>query len=120
MWRATEETLSREALHSEMSRLLQTNLHRLSEGNPGNISSRLVSPQHFLVCQDFYGEEYQSHTSCMSEDQRYSKEGRGGWDPSKGQVSNAETGEMVKMVNMTFCTFRDTRERINRTPGSTT
>ena len=39
-----------------------------------------------LHSQDFYGDEYQSHNSCMSEDQRYSKEGRGGWDPSKGQV----------------------------------
>ena len=44
--------------------------------------------------KDFYGEEYQAHTSCMSEDQRYSKEGRGGWDPSKGQVSDAETKEI--------------------------
>ena len=47
--------------------------------------------------QDFYGDEYQTHTSCMSEDQRYSKEGRGGWDPSKGQVSSVETKEMVNV-----------------------
>ena len=48
--------------------------------------------------QDFYGDEYQAHTSCMSEDQRYSKEGRGGWDPSKGQVSSVETKEMVNVI----------------------
>ena len=94
-----------------MSRLLQAHLHRLSEGNPGNISSRLVSHQHFLVWQDFYGEEYQSHTSCMSEDQRYSKEGRGGWDPSKGQVSQSETKEVVEMVNMTISVFLGSQGR---------
>ena len=77
----------------------------------GNIFSRLVSHQHFLVWQDFYGEEYQSHTSCMSEDQRYSKEGRGGWDPSKGQVSNAETEKVVEMVNMTISVFLGTQGR---------
>ena len=55
----------------------------------------------------------------MSEDQRYSKEGRGGWDPSKGQVSNIDIKEM-EMVEVRFYNFRDTRERINKTPGLTT
>ena len=55
----------------------------------------------------------------MSEDQRYSKEGRGGWDPSKGQVSNIDIKEM-EMVDVRFYNFRDTRERINKTPGLTT
>ena len=36
--------------------------------------------------KDFYGDEYKSHNACMSEEQRYSKEGRAGWDPEKGQV----------------------------------
>ena len=46
-----------------------------------------------LHSQDFYGDEYQSHNSCMSEDQRYSKEGRGGWDPSKGQVGGHDDND---------------------------
>ena len=36
--------------------------------------------------QDFFGDEYKSHNACMSEDQRYSKEGRSGWDPTQGSV----------------------------------
>jgi len=36
--------------------------------------------------KDFHGDEYQSHTQCMSEAQRYSKEGRSGWDPVAGQA----------------------------------
>ena len=68
--------------------------------------------------QDFYGDEYQAHTSCMSEDQRYSKEGRGGWDPSKGQVSNGET----KRTEWTeyYYNFRVIRGRTNKTPGLAT
>jgi len=36
--------------------------------------------------KDFHGDEYKSHTQCMSEAQRYSKEGRSGWDPVAGQA----------------------------------
>jgi len=37
-------------------------------------------------CKDFYGDEYKTHTQCMTEEQRYSKEGRSGWDPVAGQA----------------------------------
>lgn len=40
--------------------------------------------------KDFYGDEYKSHNQCMSEEQRYSKEGRGGWDPTVGQGNKGE------------------------------
>jgi len=50
--------------------------------------------------KDFYGDEYQSHTSCMSEDQRYSKEGRGGWDPSKGQGHKGEKKQNAWVSNL--------------------
>jgi len=40
--------------------------------------------------KDFYGDEYKSHNQCMSEDQRYSKEGRNGWDPTVGQGNKGE------------------------------
>lgn len=43
----------------------------------------------FLTCidclKDFHGDEYKAHNQCMSEDQRYSKEGRDGWDPTTSQ-----------------------------------
>ena len=39
------------------------------------------------LLKDFYGDEYKDHNSCMTENQRYSKEGRAGWDPTKGSVS---------------------------------
>ena len=39
----------------------------------------------FFSLQDFYGDEYKKHNQCMTEAQRYSKEGREGWDPSVGQ-----------------------------------
>lgn len=35
--------------------------------------------------KDFYGDEYKAHNQCMTEDQRYSKEGRDGWDPTQSQ-----------------------------------
>jgi len=40
--------------------------------------------------KDFVGEEYKSHMTCMSEEQRYSKEGRAGWDPAVGQGKKGE------------------------------
>jgi len=40
--------------------------------------------------KDFYGDEYKSHNQCMSEAQRYSKEGREGWDPTVGQGNKGE------------------------------
>jgi len=50
--------------------------------------------------KDFYGDEYQSHNSCMSEDQRYSKEGRSGWDPSKGQGHKGEKKQNAWVNNL--------------------
>merc|ERR1712203_1183111 len=43
---------------------------------------------------------YQAHTACMSEDQRYSKEGRGGWDPSKGQGHKGENKQNAWVNNL--------------------
>jgi len=40
--------------------------------------------------KDFYGDEYLTHTQCMSEEQRYSKTGRNGWDPSQGQGNKGD------------------------------
>jgi len=40
--------------------------------------------------KDFYGDEYKKHNQCMTEAQRYSKEGREGWDPSVGQGNKGE------------------------------
>jgi len=49
---------------------------------------------YLLTCidclKDFYGDDYKSHNQCMSEDQRYSKEGREGWDPAVGQGNKGE------------------------------
>merc|ERR1719471_1380148 len=58
----------------------------------------------WLTCidclKDFYGDEYMSHNSCMSEDQRYSKEGRSGWDPSKGQGHKGEKKQNAWVNNL--------------------
>lgn len=40
--------------------------------------------------KDFVGDEYKTHVTCMSEDQRYSKEGRAGWDPAVGQGNKGD------------------------------
>jgi len=40
--------------------------------------------------KDFYGDEYMSHNQCMSEEQRYSKTGRNGWDPNQGQGNKGD------------------------------
>jgi len=40
--------------------------------------------------KDFVGDDYKGHTTCMSEEQRYSKEGRSGWDPTVGQGNKGE------------------------------
>lgn len=40
--------------------------------------------------KDFHGDEYKSHTQCMTEAQRYSKSGREGWDPNQGQGNKGE------------------------------
>jgi len=40
--------------------------------------------------KDFVGDDYKGHTTCMSEEQRYSKEGRAGWDPTVGQGNKGE------------------------------
>ena len=36
----------------------------------------------------------------MSEDQRYSKEGRAGWDPTKGSVRNQTSLSIVGLVEI--------------------
>jgi len=50
--------------------------------------------------KDFYGDEYKSHNSCMSEEQRYSKEGRAGWDPEKGQGNKGENRQKSWTANL--------------------
>jgi len=50
--------------------------------------------------KDFYGDEYKNHNACMTEDQRYSKEGRSGWDPSKGSGHKGEKKQNVWMANL--------------------
>jgi len=50
--------------------------------------------------KDFYGDEYKSHNSCMSEEQRYSKEGRAGWDPEKGQGNKGEKRQNSWTANL--------------------
>ena len=94
-----------------MSRLLQVDVYRLSQGSPEYISTPLPIII-FSGFQDFYGDEYQSHTSCMSEDQRYSKEGGGGWDPSKGQVR--DLGITVTVQRHLVITGSQGREQAKR------
>lgn len=50
--------------------------------------------------KDFYGDEYKTHMSCMSEEQRYSKEGRSGWDPEKGQGNKGENRQKSWTSNL--------------------
>eukprot|EP00092_Neocalanus_flemingeri_P032156 GFUD01034948.1.p1 GENE.GFUD01034948.1~~GFUD01034948.1.p1 ORF type:complete len:482 (+),score=205.87 GFUD01034948.1:70-1446(+) len=50
--------------------------------------------------KDFYGDEYKTHMSCMSEEQRYSKEGRSGWDPEKGQGNKGEKRQNIWTANL--------------------
>jgi len=50
--------------------------------------------------KDFYGDEYKAHNACMSEEQRYSKEGRAGWDPEKGQGNKGEKRQNIWMSNL--------------------
>lgn len=50
--------------------------------------------------KDFHGEEYKSHNQCMSENQRYSKEGRSGWDPSQGQGNKGEQKQQAWIENL--------------------
>lgn len=50
--------------------------------------------------KDFYGDEYKSHNACMSEEQRYSKEGRAGWDPDKGQGNKGENRQKSWTANL--------------------
>jgi len=50
--------------------------------------------------KDFHGDDYKSHTACMSEEQRYSKEGRAGWDPSVGQGKKGEKRQMAWTANL--------------------
>merc|ERR1719331_1786105 len=38
--------------------------------------------------------------TCMSEEQRYSKEGRGGWDPSVGQGNKGEKRQNAWIANL--------------------
>jgi len=50
--------------------------------------------------KDFYGDEYKSHNACMSEEQRYSKDGRAGWDPEKGQGKKGEKRQNIWTTNL--------------------
>jgi len=50
--------------------------------------------------KDFFGDEYKSHNACMSEDQRYSKEGRSGWDPTQGSGHKGEMKQNVWVNNL--------------------
>jgi len=50
--------------------------------------------------KDFYGDEYRAHNACMSEEQRYSKEGRAGWDPEKGQGNKGESRQKSWTSNL--------------------
>jgi len=50
--------------------------------------------------KDFHGDEYKTHNQCMSEAQRYSKDGRNGWDPSQGQGNKGEIKQMMWMDNL--------------------
>merc|ERR1712106_525401 len=50
--------------------------------------------------KDFYGDEYKDHKACMSEEQRYSKEGRAGWDAEKGQGNKGESRQKSRTSNL--------------------
>lgn len=50
--------------------------------------------------KDFYGDEYKAHNACMSEAQRYSKDGRAGWDPEKGQGNKGESRQKSWTSNL--------------------
>jgi len=50
--------------------------------------------------KDFYGDEYKDHKACMSEEQRYSKEGRAGWDAEKGQGNKGESRQKSWTSNL--------------------
>jgi len=50
--------------------------------------------------KDFEGDEYKTHMTCMSEEQRYSKEGRAGWDPSVGQGNKGEKRQNAWIANL--------------------
>merc|ERR1712106_321626 len=46
------------------------------------------------------GDEYKDHKACMSEEQRYSKEGRAGWDAEKGQGNKGESRQKSWTSNL--------------------
>jgi len=50
--------------------------------------------------KDFEGDEYKTHMTCMSEEQRYSKEGRAGWDPAVGQGNKGEKRQNAWIANL--------------------
>lgn len=50
--------------------------------------------------KDFHGDEYKTHNQCMSEAQRYSKDGRSGWDPSAGQGNKGELKQIAWIGNL--------------------
>jgi len=50
--------------------------------------------------KDFWGDDYKAHNACMSEEQRYSKEGRAGWDPEKGQGNKGENRQKSWTSNL--------------------
>ena len=85
--RAAQEAVSGEALHAEMQRVLEADMYRLPQGEQCHVYyiKTIVNFSNNFI-QDFFGDEYKSHNACMSEDQRYSKEGRSGWDPTQGSV----------------------------------
>ncbi|XP_023347449.1 cell growth-regulating nucleolar protein [Eurytemora carolleeae] len=63
--------------------------------------------------KDFYGDEYKAHNQCMTEDQRYSKEGRNGYDPtigSKGEMKQlAWIGKLRGLLESTENIDKDVR-----------
>ena len=89
--RAAQEAFSGEALHAEMQRMLETDLYRLPQGEQFLLYIKTIVNFSNNFIQDFFGDEYKSHNACMSEDQRYSKEGRSGWDPTQGSVRKKNT-----------------------------
>jgi len=50
--------------------------------------------------KDFHGDEYKAHNQCMSEAQRYSKDGRNGWDPNAGQGNKGENKQIAWIYNL--------------------
>jgi len=50
--------------------------------------------------KDFEGDDYKTHNTCMSEEQRYSKEGRAGWDPTVGQGNKGEKRQNAWIANL--------------------